>query len=156
MKTLNSPIAYKHNAFPIKMPTFFSVQFETLIWEVRWKSKRKQIDKKIIKKNWEIGLALPEIKSYYKVIVIKSIRYYHWVLKKNQGKKPEWTDECRYKNLAYDRGDFKMNREKELFSNCCWDYWLHIKKKINHPTHHFTLYIKTNSRRTDLNIISKM
>lgn len=74
------------------------------------------------KQNREVGLALPEIKAYYKVMVIKSIRYQHGVVKKNQRRKTEGTDECKHKNLVYDRDDFKMSGEKELFSKCCWDY----------------------------------
>lgn len=53
---------------------FFSEEFKTLILEIKWKSKRLQIDKKIIKKN-KAELALLWIKAYYKAMVIKPVRY---------------------------------------------------------------------------------
>ena len=70
---------YRFNATPINMPTalFFSTEMENTILKFIWNCKELQIEKKILKNNNKVEeLKLTNFKTYYSIVVIKTVWYF--------------------------------------------------------------------------------
>ena len=66
---------YRFNAIPIKIPMASFVEKNS---KIHMKSQGIQIAKTILKKeNKTGGLTFPDFKTYYKVTVIKTVRYWN-------------------------------------------------------------------------------
>lgn len=72
-------VIYRFNVIPIKIPiTFLFAEMEKPILEFTWNCKGPWIAKIIFKKNNKVGgLILPDLKSFYKAIVTKTVWYWH-------------------------------------------------------------------------------
>ena len=73
--TIVPKLIHLFSAIPIKLPRNIFTELEKSKTKFIWKNKRSRLSREIMKKKKvkEGGLALPDLKLYYKAAIIKTI-----------------------------------------------------------------------------------
>ena len=118
---------------PIKIPTQFFNELERAICKFIWKNKKPWIAKILLKdKRTSRGITMPDLKLYYRAIVIKMAWYWYsdrQVDQRNRIEDPEMNPHT-YAHLIFNKGAKTIQWKKDsIFSKwCCYKWGLSCRR----------------------------
>jgi hypothetical protein len=118
---------YRFYAIPIKIPTQLFIELERAICKFIWNNKKLRIVKTILNnKRTSGGITIPDIKLYYRAIVIKTAWYWYSDLQVDQQNRIEGQelDPHTYVHLIFDKESKTIQWKKDcIFNKWCWFNW---------------------------------
>jgi hypothetical protein len=110
---------YRFKAIPIKIPTQFFNELERVICKFIWNNKKHRVAKTLLKdKRTSGGITIPDLKQYYRAIVIKTAWYWYsdrQVDQWNRIEDPEMNPHT-YVYLIFDKRAKTIKWKKDIFS----------------------------------------
>ena len=108
---------YTINEIPIKIPMVYFTEVEQILQKFIWNHKRSCIATAIVTEEQIGGITLPNIKLYYKAIVIKVAWYWHknrYIDQWNRIQNPKINPHL-YSQLVFNRGSKHIQLAKDIY-----------------------------------------
>uniref|UniRef100_A0A7N4P7Z2 RNA-directed DNA polymerase n=1 Tax=Sarcophilus harrisii TaxID=9305 RepID=A0A7N4P7Z2_SARHA len=147
--TILPKLIYLFSAIPIRLPKNYFNDLEKITTKFIWKNKRSRISRELMKKKSnDGGLAVPDLKLYYRAAVTKTIWY--WLRNRlvDQWNRLGSRDKTvnKYSNLVFDKPKDPSFWDKNLlFDKNCWENWKLIWQKLGIDPY-LTPYTKIRSK----------
>jgi len=125
---------YRFNAIPIKIPTQFFIEIGRTICRFIWNNKKPRIAKIILNNKRTSGeITIPDLKQYYRTIVIKTVWCWYrdrQIDQWNRIEDPEMNAHT-YSHFIFDKGAKIIQWKKDsIFNKWCWFNWRSTCRRI--------------------------